>query len=70
MKAVLRSLNTVLSANTSLTFQATPNPSAYLINPCFAILCKVLGDFWAFWGGDIFFSKDKINRGKYEMLKI
>ena len=38
-----------LSANISVTFQATLNLSAYLINHCLAVLCKFLGNFWAFW---------------------
>ena len=46
------------------------NLSAYFINHCFAVLCKLLGDFLAFWERDIFSSKDRLNRGKYEMLKI
>ena len=32
-----------LYANISLTFQATPNPAAYFISHCFAVLCKFLG---------------------------
>ena len=35
--------------------------SAYFINHCLAVLCKFLGDFWAFWERDIFFSKDRLN---------
>ena len=54
MKAVLTSLNTAVSANISVTFQATLNLSAYLINHCLAVLCNFLGDFWAFWERDIF----------------
>ena len=54
VKAVLRLLNTAFSANISVTFQATLNLSAYLINHCLAVLCKFLGDFWAFWERDIF----------------
>ena len=42
------------SANISVTFQATLNLSAYFINGCLAVLCKFLGDFWAFWERDIF----------------
>ena len=37
-----------------VTFQATPNPYAHFINHCLAVLCKFLGDFWAFWERDIF----------------
>ena len=33
------------------------------------VLCKLLGDFWAFWEREIF-SKDRLNRGKYETMKI
>ena len=29
-----------LSANISVTFQATLNPSAYFINHCLAVLCR------------------------------
>ena len=50
MKAVLRSLTDGFSVNISVTFQATLNLSAYLINHCLAVLCKFLGDFWAFLG--------------------
>ena len=52
VKAVLRSLNTAVLP--SVTFQATLNLSAYLINHCLAVLCKFLGDFWAFWERYIF----------------
>ena len=59
------------STNISVTFQATLNPSAYFINHYLAVLCKFsLGDYWAFWERDIFFWKDGLNWGKYEMLKI
>ena len=54
VKAVLRSLNTAFPSIFSATFQATLNPSAYLINHYLAVLCKFLGDFWAFWERDIF----------------
>ena len=50
MKAVLRSLNTAFLPIS----QATLNLSAHLINHCLAVLCKFLGDFWAFWERDIF----------------
>ena len=56
MKAVLRSLNTAFPP-ISVTFQATLNLSVYLINHCLAVLCKVLGDFWAFWERYIFSQK-------------
>ena len=50
MKTALTSLNTDgLSANFSVTFQATVKLSAYFINHCLAVLCKFLGDFGAFW---------------------
>ena len=55
VKAVLRSLNTVFrTPYISVTFQATLNLSAYLINHCLVVLCKFLGDFGAFWERDIF----------------
>ena len=55
MKVVLTSLNTAfLPINFSVTFQATLNSSAYLINHDLAVLCKFLGDFWTFWERDIF----------------
>ena len=54
MKAVLTSLNAAFSANISVTFQATLNLSAYLINRCLAVLCNFLGVFWPFWERDIF----------------
>ena len=60
MKAVLTSNG--ISANISVTFQATLNLSAYLTNHCLAVLCKFLGDFWAFWKRlGYFFSKDRLN---------
>ena len=48
MKAVLRS---------SVSFQATLNPSAYFSSHCLAVLCKFLGDFGAFWKREIVFLK-------------
>ena len=55
VKAVLTSLNTAfLPVSISVTFQATLNLSAHLINHCLAVLCTCLGDFWAFWERDIF----------------
>ena len=54
VKAVLTSPNTAFLPKISVTFQATLNLSAYLINHCLAVLCKCLGDFWAFWERDIF----------------
>ena len=55
MKAVLTSLiKHGLSANISVTFQATLNLSAHFINHCLAVLCKCLGDLGAFWERDIF----------------
>ena len=55
MKVVLTSLNTAfLPINFSVTFQATLNVSAHLINLCLVVLCKFSGDFWAFWERDIF----------------
>ena len=57
------------SANISLTFP-TLNLYAYNYNPCLAVLCKFLGDFWVFWERDIFFSKGRLNWGKCELLKI
>ena len=38
----------------SVTFQATLNLSAYLINRCLAVLSKFLGDNWAIWERNIF----------------
>ena len=67
MKAALTSFKHGLSADISVTFQATLNLSAYFISHCLVVLCKFLGDFWAFWERDIFFSKDRLNLGKYEM---
>ena len=55
MKAVLTSLN--LSANISVTFQATLNLSAHLINHCLAVLCKFLGIL----GKRYFYSTDGLN---------
>ena len=47
-----------LSANISLTFQATLTLCAYKHDHCLAVLCKFLCDFWSFWEREIFFSKD------------
>ena len=59
MKAALTSLNTLsLSANISVTFQATLNLSAYSVNHCLAVLCKFLGILGR---GNYFFSKDRLN---------
>ena len=54
MKAVFEVAQHDLSANTSVTFQATLNPYAYNRNHCLAVLCKFLGDFWALWEIDFF----------------
>ena len=35
-----------------------------------AVLCKFWSDICAFWESDIFFSKDRLNWGKYETSKI
>ena len=43
-----------LSANISVTLQATLNLYAYFISHCLAVLCNFLGDFWEFWERDIF----------------
>ena len=50
-----------ISANVSVTFQATLNLSAYLINHCLAVLCKFLGDFLGILEKRYFFSKDRLN---------
>ena len=43
----------------------------YCHKHCLAVLCKCLGDFWAFWEKDIFSQRiARLNWGKYEMLKI
>ena len=55
VKAVLTSLNTAFLSISWSMFQATLNPSDYFFNHCLAVLCKFLGDFWAFWERDIFF---------------
>ena len=46
-----------LCANISVTFQAMLKLYAHYINHCWAVLCKFLGDFWAFLERDIFFLK-------------
>ena len=46
------------------------NLSAHSHNHRLAVLCKFLGDFWTFWERDIFFSKNRLNWEKYEILKI
>ena len=46
-----------LSVNISVTFQATLNLSAYLINHCLAVLCKFLSDFFGHFGKEVFFLK-------------
>ena len=53
MKAVLTSLNTAFLPISWSRFKPL-NLSAYLINLCLVVLCKFLGEFWAFWEGDIF----------------
>ena len=61
VKAALTSLNTafLLIQCISVTFQAALNLYAYSINHCLAVLCKFLGDFWAF-SKEIFFLKGQI----------
>ena len=54
-----------LSANISLTFQATLNLYVYDNNHCFAVLCKFLGILEKIY----FFSKDRLNCGKYENVE-
>ena len=55
MKAALTSLNTAfLPISRSHFKRSTLNLSAYFINHCLAVLCKLLGKFWAFWERDIF----------------
>ena len=57
MKAVLRSLNKAFLPISRSRFKRplfTLNLSAYFISHCLAVLCKFLGDFWAFWERDIF----------------
>ena len=58
MRAVLKALNSTVSGNILVTFQATLNLSAYFINHCLAVLCTFLDDFWAFWKlKEMFFSQ-------------
>ena len=52
----------------SVTIQATPNPSAYSINHCLAV-CVNFWVIFGHFGKEIFFS-ERLNWGKYEMLKI
>ena len=52
VKAVLRSHYTAFLPISQSRFKRL---SAYLINHCLAVLCKFLGDFWAFWEREIFF---------------
>ena len=54
MKAVLTSFTHGLSANISVTFQATQNLYAHAINHCLVVLCKILRGFGTFWQRDIF----------------
>ena len=53
VKAVFTSLNMAFLPISRSPFKATPIPSAYLINLCFAVLCKFLGISVAFWERDI-----------------
>ena len=46
-----------LSANISVTFQATLNLYTYFSKHCLAVLRKFLGDFLTFWGRDFFFKE-------------
>ena len=52
MKAALTSLNTFSSSNAI-------NVYAYYLKHSLAVLCKFLGDFWAFREKNIFFSKGR-----------
>ena len=62
MKAVLTSLNMAFLPISSSRFNERQIPLFIsLTRQCFAVLCKVLGDFGAFWERDIFFSKDKLH---------
>ena len=54
VKAVLTSLNTAFLPISRCTFQAILNLSAYFVDHSLVVLCKFLGDFWAFWKIDIF----------------
>ena len=58
VKAALMSLNTAFLPTSRSHFML--NLSVYFINHCLAVLCKFLGDFWAFWK-ELFFSKDRLN---------
>ena len=46
-----------LVKNISFTFQAIQKPSAHLLNLCYRVFCKFLGDFWVCLGGNGFLER-------------
>ena len=64
VKTVMTSLNTAFLPISRSRFKL--NLYAHFINHCWQFCVN----FWAFLERDIFFSKDRLNWGKYEMLKI
>ena len=54
MKAVLRSLNTAFLSQYLGHVSSDTKSLCLSINHCLAVLCKFLGDFWAFWERYIF----------------
>ena len=65
LKADFAPLNLCLNANISFAFQAIQKLSALFINLCFAVICKVLGDFWE----EIVFLKGLVNFGEIRNIK-
>ena len=54
MKAVLTSLNTTFLPTSHSRFKQREISMLITITTVLAVLCKFLGDFWAFWERDIF----------------
>ena len=70
MNAALTSLNTAFLPISRSHIKRRLISLLISLTTVWWVLCKFLGDFLAFWERDIFFSKDRLNRGNYEMLKI
>ena len=55
MNAIFPPLNmAILNGNISFAFQAIQKLYADLINLCYGVFCKFLGDFWECLGGNSF----------------
>ena len=54
LKAVFTSLNMAFVPISRSRFKQRQFPPLRTLRNVFAVLCKFLGDFWAFWERDIF----------------